>query len=88
MEIGKEHKALSKERKDIQALLKDEELRWDRIAAELEETRKKFGVGRAGRARARELGAAPAAVEVSSEAPSSSASRSPSSCPRRAGSAR
>src|SRR3954471_11706747 len=45
MEIGKEHKALSKERKDIQALLKDEKLRWDRIAGELEETRKKFGSG-------------------------------------------
>ncbi len=59
MEIGKEHKALSKERKDIQALLKDEELRWDRIAAELEETRKKFGSGALG-ARRTELGVAPA----------------------------
>ena len=67
MEIGKEHKALSKERKDIQALLKDEKLRWDRIAAELEETRKKFGSGALG-ARRTELGAAPAAMEVSSEA--------------------
>ena len=45
MEIRKEHKALSKERKDIQALLKDEKLRWDHIGDELEETRKKFGGG-------------------------------------------
>ena len=32
MENCKEHKALAKERKDIQALLKDEKLRWGRIA--------------------------------------------------------
>jgi topoisomerase-4 subunit A len=67
MEIGKEHKALSKERKDIQALLKDEKLRWDRIAGELEETRKKFGSGALG-ARRTELGVAPATMEVASEA--------------------
>ena len=67
MEIRKEHKALAKERKDIQALLKDEKLRWDRIAEELEETRKKFGSGALG-ARRTELGVAPPAVEVASEA--------------------
>ena len=67
MEIRKEHKALAKERKDIQALLKDEKLRWDRIAEELEETRKKFGAGALGTRRT-ELGAAPPAVEVTSEA--------------------
>ena len=50
MEIRKEHKSLSGERKDIQALLKDEELRWNRIVEELEETRKKFGSRRVGRA--------------------------------------
>ena len=67
MEIRKEHKALAKERKDMQALLKDDTLRWDRIAEELEETRKKFGSGALG-ARRTELGAAPAMVEVASEA--------------------
>jgi topoisomerase-4 subunit A len=67
MEIRKEHKALSKERKDIQALLKSETLRWDRIVDELEETRRKFGAGALG-ARRTELGAAPPAVEVASEA--------------------
>ena len=50
MEIRKEHKALTKERKDMQALLKDETLRWDRIAEELEETRQEIRLRRAGRA--------------------------------------
>ncbi|HME25926.1 MAG TPA: DNA topoisomerase IV subunit A [Acetobacteraceae bacterium] len=67
MELRQEHKALAKERKDIQALLKDETLRWDRIAEELEETRKKFGHGALG-ARRTELGVAPSVVEVTSEA--------------------
>ena len=50
MEIRKEHKALTKERKDIQALLKDEALRWDRIAAELEDVAEEVRRRRAGRA--------------------------------------
>ena len=45
LEIRKEHKALTKERKELQTLLKDESQRWDHIAGELEETRKKFGSG-------------------------------------------
>ena len=57
MEIRKEHRSLTKERKDIQALLKDDALRWRRIAEELEETRKKFGSGALG-ARRTELGSA------------------------------
>jgi len=67
MEIKKEHKALLKERKDIQSLLKDERLRWDRIVAELEDVRGKFGAGPLG-ARRTEIGTAPAAIEVSTEA--------------------
>ncbi len=67
MEIRKEHRGLGRERKDIQALLKDETLRWDRIAGELEETRDKFGTGALG-ARRTELGAVPAVIEVSTEA--------------------
>ena len=39
LEIRKEHKSLSKERKDLQTLLKDESLRWARISEELESTR-------------------------------------------------
>ncbi len=67
MEIRKEHKALSKERKDIQALLKSEALRWDRIVEELQDVRKKFATGALG-ARRTELGVAPPTVEVASEA--------------------
>jgi topoisomerase-4 subunit A len=67
MEIRKEHKSLSKERKDIQALLKDEKLRWARIVDELEQTRAKFGSGALG-ARRTELGDAPAAVDVATDA--------------------
>jgi topoisomerase-4 subunit A len=67
LEIRKEHKALSKERKEMQALLADEKMRWRRIGGELEETRQKFGAGALG-ARRTEIGAAPPAVEVTSEA--------------------
>jgi len=67
MELRNEHKSLSRERKGIQALLKDAALRWERIATELEEVRTKFGSGPLG-ARRTELGAAPAAIEVSTDA--------------------
>lgn len=67
MEIRKEHKALSKERKEIQALLKDDKLRWQRITEEIQEIRAKFGSGKLGDRRT-EIGAPPALVEVSSEA--------------------
>jgi topoisomerase-4 subunit A len=66
MEIRKEHRSLSKERKDIQALLKDEALRWQTITQELDETRQKFGAGALGTRRT-ELGTAPAVIEVASE---------------------
>ena len=67
MELRKEHKSLSRERKEVQTLLKDERLRWDRIAAELEEVRNQFGAGPLG-ARRTELGAAPAGIEVATDA--------------------
>jgi topoisomerase-4 subunit A len=67
MEIRNEHKALSKERKEIQALLKDTTLRWERIAQELEATRKAFGSGVLG-ARRTEIGVPPPMVDVASEA--------------------
>jgi len=67
MELRNEHKSLSRERKGIQALLKDEALRWERIATELEEVRTKFGSGTLG-ARRTELGAAPVVVDVSTDA--------------------
>jgi topoisomerase IV subunit A len=67
MELRKEHRALTKERKEIAALLKDSSLRWARITEELEATRAKFGSGPLGDRRT-ELGAAPLAVDVASEA--------------------
>ena len=67
LEIRKEHKNLSRERKDLQTLLKDTALQWDRIVGELEETRAKFGDGVLGKRRT-ELGSAAADVEVSTEA--------------------
>jgi topoisomerase IV subunit A len=66
MELRQEHRGLTKERRDIQALLKDEGKRWDRIVEELEATRTKFGGGKLG-ARRTEIGAAPPAVEVTTE---------------------
>jgi topoisomerase-4 subunit A len=67
MEIREEHKTLTKERKDLQALLGDERRRWDRIVVELEETRAKFGSGPLG-ARRTELGEAPPTLEFSTDA--------------------
>ncbi len=67
IEIRKEHKALTKERKDIQALLGDEALRWTRISGEIEETRKKFGDGALG-ARRTVVGEVPVALEVATHA--------------------
>jgi topoisomerase IV subunit A len=67
MEIRREHKSLTKERKEISALLKDETLRWQRITEELEELRRKFGSGPLG-ARRTAIGAAPEPFAVAPEA--------------------
>jgi topoisomerase-4 subunit A len=64
IEIRKEHKALSRERKDVQALLASEKLRWEKIAGELEEVREKFGAGALGKRRT-EISGPPAPVDVS-----------------------
>jgi topoisomerase-4 subunit A len=67
LEIRKEHKSLSKELKDLRTLLGSDKLRWVRITEELEDTRKKFGDGPLGDRRT-ELGAAPAVIEVNTDA--------------------
>jgi topoisomerase IV subunit A len=67
MEIRKEHKALSKERKELQALLRDEAKQWAHITEELEDTRKKFGSGPLGDRRTT-LGVPPAPVDFTTEA--------------------
>ncbi len=62
-EIKGEHKKLSAERKELKALLKDEGLQWQSIAAEVQETKRKFG-GKTPLGRRRtELADAPAEVE-------------------------
>ncbi|MGA9867177.1 MAG: DNA topoisomerase IV subunit A [Acetobacteraceae bacterium] len=66
MELRREHKALARERRDIGALLDDGSLRWNRIAAELEDIRARFGAGALG-ARRTEIGAPPAVIEVASD---------------------
>ena len=72
LEIRKEHKTLSRERKDLQTLLASTRLQWDRIATELDETRTKFGTSPPASSplgtRRTELGDAPADIEVSTEA--------------------
>ena len=67
IEIQKEHRALSKEGRELQALLADPKRRWTRIAGELEDTRQKFGSGPLG-ARRTVLGRVPDAVEVDAQA--------------------
>jgi topoisomerase-4 subunit A len=67
MEIRKEHKALTRERRELQTLLGDAALRWTRIGTEIDETRVKFGDGPLGRRRT-EIGTTPVAVEVATHA--------------------
>jgi topoisomerase-4 subunit A len=66
IEIRKEHKALSKERRDIEALLARESLRWKRIAEEIETTRQRFADGPLG-SRRTVIGAPPTAIEVNDD---------------------
>jgi len=65
MEIRKEHKNLTKEGGELNALLADEKRRWSRITTEIGEIQKKFSGGPLG-ARRTELGAVPAPVDIAS----------------------
>jgi topoisomerase-4 subunit A len=67
MEIKKEHKALSRERKDIRALLGSEKLHWEKIAAELEQVRAAFSKGPLA-SRRTTIGVPPPVVEVATDA--------------------
>ena len=66
-EIRKEHKALSGEQKNLNALLKDEGKRWNRIETEIGEIGAKFGGGALGARRTRISAAAPV-LEIHAEA--------------------
>ncbi len=63
MEIRREHKSLSKERREVEGLLKDTARRWRKIEGELAAVRDKFGDGALG-VRRTVLGQAPQVVEV------------------------
>ncbi len=63
MEIKTEHKALSAERKELNALLKDQALQWKAIAEQVKEVKKQFGGGKLGKRRTA-LEDAPTAVVV------------------------
>ncbi|MCC6718106.1 MAG: DNA topoisomerase IV subunit A [Acetobacteraceae bacterium] len=67
MEIRKEHKALTRERKDVTGLLASEDGRWERIAAEIGQMREKFGGGALGTRRTH-LAGAPADIVVDADA--------------------
>ena len=66
MEIRKEHRALEREARDLQGLLKSDTQRWRRIADETEAIRGKFGAGALG-GRRTVMGDVPAAVEVNAD---------------------
>ncbi|MGH6619131.1 MAG: DNA topoisomerase IV subunit A, partial [Alphaproteobacteria bacterium] len=68
MEIRNEHAELTQERKDLNKLLKDEDLRWKRIAGEIGDIRKAYGKDTELGRRRTELGEAPSAVVIPLEA--------------------
>jgi topoisomerase-4 subunit A len=68
IEIRKEHKSLSQERKDIKGLLADEKKQWQSIAAEVQELRKDYGPKTQNGRRRTEIADAPEPVEMSIDA--------------------
>jgi topoisomerase IV subunit A len=68
MEIRKENDALTKERTELKALLKDEKNRWKTIADEIADIKKKFGKKTELGKRRTTIGEAPTAVIVPLEA--------------------
>jgi topoisomerase-4 subunit A len=64
MEIRKEHAALTGERRSLNALLKDEGARWQKIGDEIAETKTKFGQKTALGKRRTEIGSAPEPVDI------------------------
>jgi len=66
IEIRKEHKALTREARNLAALLGDVALRWSRIADELDQVRMKFGSGALGDRRT-VMGDVPDAIEVNAD---------------------
>jgi topoisomerase-4 subunit A len=63
-DIRAEHATLTAEAKELRALLKNEKKRWDVIAAQIKETREKFGAKTELGKRRTEIGDAPSAVVI------------------------
>ena len=66
IELRKEHAALQKERRGIQALLNSDSLRWQRVAEEVTAVRDQFGSGALGNRRTT-LAGVPDAVDITAE---------------------
>ena len=66
MEIRKEHRTLSREGKELGALLQDESRRWAKIEAELVQTKERFGSGPLGDRRTT-MGDAPDPVDINAD---------------------
>ena len=66
MELRKEHRNLSREARELNALLRDETLRWAKIEAELVHTREKFGSGPLGDRRTT-IGEVPEPMDVNAD---------------------
>jgi topoisomerase-4 subunit A len=64
IEIKKEHKSLTQERKDLKALLADDKKQWQSIAAEIQELRRNFGARTDNGRRRTEIADAPPPVDV------------------------
>jgi topoisomerase-4 subunit A len=68
MELQKEHKALKAEQKELKALLKNEDLRWEAIAENIKALKKQFGPKSALGARRTDIADAPDATIISTDA--------------------
>ena len=68
IEIKSEHDALSEERKSLNKLLKNKDLRWKQIASEIADIKKKFGGKEEGHQRRTAIGDAPPIIDVPLEA--------------------
>ena len=68
IEIKGEHDALKKERAELNKLVKNKDLRWKQIAAEIKEIKKEFGGKEEGLKRRTAIGDAPPVIDVPVEA--------------------
>ncbi|MCB9949024.1 MAG: DNA topoisomerase IV subunit A [Rhodospirillaceae bacterium] len=68
MELKREHERLEAERSELEALLGDEAMRWQKIADEIADIRKRFGAKTALGRRRTEIGGPPPEIDVPADA--------------------